>query len=30
VRLDRGPLGEDAARRELLDWWHARQAPPGL
>ena len=24
VRLDRGPIGEDAAREELLAWW-ARQ-----
>ncbi len=23
LRLDRGPLGEDAARQELLTWWEA-------
>ncbi len=26
LRMDRGPLGEDEARRELLDWWAGRQA----
>ncbi|WP_455566346.1 CCA tRNA nucleotidyltransferase [Oerskovia paurometabola] len=26
LRLDRGPLGEDAAREELLTWWAAREA----
>ncbi|MFF2622468.1 CCA tRNA nucleotidyltransferase [Oerskovia jenensis] len=26
LRLDRGPLGEDAAREELLAWWAAREA----
>ena len=26
LRMDRGPLGEDAARAELLSWWQARQA----
>jgi poly(A) polymerase len=25
LRLDRGPLGEDVAREELLAWWAARQ-----
>ena len=24
LRLDRGPLGEDEAKRELLDWWANR------
>ncbi len=24
LRLDRGPIGEDAARAALLDWWQAR------
>jgi poly(A) polymerase len=23
LRLDRGPLGEDVARQELLAWWEA-------
>jgi poly(A) polymerase len=27
VRLDQGPLGEEAARQELLDWWAARATP---
>ena len=27
LRLDRGPLGEDAAREELLRWWE-QQSPP--
>nr|WP_246247893.1 CCA tRNA nucleotidyltransferase [Cellulomonas septica] len=26
LRMDRGPLGEDAARAELLAWWEARTA----
>jgi poly(A) polymerase len=26
LRLDRGPLGEDEAERELRAWWAARQA----
>ena len=26
LRIERGPLGEDAARDELLAWWQARQA----
>ena len=25
LRMDRGPLGEEAAREELLSWWAARQ-----
>jgi poly(A) polymerase len=25
LRLDRGPLGEEQARRELLDWWAKRR-----
>ena len=25
LRLDRGPLGEEEAERELRDWWAARQ-----
>ncbi len=25
LRMERGPLGEDAAREELLRWWAARQ-----
>ncbi|MFC6287036.1 CCA tRNA nucleotidyltransferase [Nocardioides sp. GCM10027113] len=25
LRMDRGPLGEDEARRELLAWWESRQ-----
>jgi poly(A) polymerase len=25
VRLDEGPIGEDAARERLLEWWAARQ-----
>jgi poly(A) polymerase len=24
LRLDRGPIGYDAAREELLRWWEAR------
>ena len=26
LRMDRGPLGEDVVREELLAWWAARQA----
>ena len=26
LRMDRGPLDEDAAREELLRWWAARDA----
>ncbi|MCC2307908.1 CCA tRNA nucleotidyltransferase [Cellulomonas chengniuliangii] len=29
LRMDRGPLGEDVARQELLTWWEARQAAQG-
>ncbi len=29
LRMDRGPLGEDIARQELLTWWEARQAAQG-
>ncbi len=25
LRMDQGPLGEERARRELLDWWAARR-----
>lgn len=28
LRIERGPLGEDEARRELQAWWQARQEPP--
>ncbi|WP_129338410.1 CCA tRNA nucleotidyltransferase [Cellulomonas endophytica] len=27
LRMDRGPLGEDVAREELLRWWAARTPP---
>jgi poly(A) polymerase len=26
LRMERGPLGEDTARDELLAWWAAREA----
>ena len=29
LRMDRGPLGEDVARQELLTWWEAQQAAQG-
>jgi len=28
LRLDRGPLGPDEARAELLDWWRSQQPRP--
>lgn len=30
LRLDRGPLGEDAARALLQEWWAARQTDSGV
>ena len=26
LRMDRGPLGQDVAREELLSWWAARSS----
>jgi len=29
LRMDQGPLSEEAAKRALLDWWTSRQGDPG-
>jgi poly(A) polymerase len=29
LRLDEGPLGEEEARKRLVDWWSEQAGPPG-